>query len=115
MPEHYLSGEINDQGYLVQYSKFRYTSGYGQPSFQLSDWHHTAGMPDRYMRFGLRNGKGTQVSNTIQFDPGQGYTTKYFTKVGGGIISGSVALNVRSANYGTSGRTVKWNGRLILA
>ncbi|NIG66445.1 hypothetical protein [Microbacterium sp. Be9] len=117
MPDYYLNDSgISAAGHLVQYSTFRYNTGIANPMFQLSDWHHNWGAADQYMRFGLRNGSGAQVSNSIQFDPGQGYTWKYFTKVGGGTISGNVALNARSADYGGSWApgTVAWNGILRL-
>lgn len=115
--DYHLSGSVNHSGSLMQYSTFRYHR-LGNPGMQLSYWNHGAGWAQQYMRFGLRNSAGTQVTNSIQINPGENYVWKQFTALAGQTMVGNLALNARSADYGAYADdkryTVEWVGTLRL-
>lgn len=113
MATYYLNGTINAAGHLVQYATFRYHSAVGSPRFMFTDWWHNNGADDKYMRVGLRNSAGTQVTNSLQFNPGETHVWKTWNWIG----AGSYALNMRSApyDYGASTGFVTWTGQLWLS
>jgi hypothetical protein len=110
-----VSGTLNMQGDLIQYSTFRNHSGIGYPAMMLDYWNNDNTSPhEGYVRFGLRNGSGSQVGPSLQFEANQYGVWKSFAYT----PAGQYALNGRSEIISAGQNppyTITWAGHLRLS
>lgn len=112
MTTYYLNDWLQ-RDYLKQYPTFRsHSSG---PAFFTNDGYEQflpGGAPNA-SRVGLRNGAGTQVTNSMQLSQGERKQFVY-NNTTTTIPTGTYALNMRAVWPGTPAPDAHWYGRLEL-